>query len=411
LHLIYNIGIYLYTLGVRIAALFNKKAKLWVNGRKDIFNELSSWRKQHSTDDVIWMHCASLGEFEQGRPVLEALRQQYPHKKLVLTFFSPSGYEVRKNYAGADLICYLPADTPRNSKRFITILRPQAALIIKYEYWANYFFECSKQNVPLFIVSGILRKDQRFFGSMNGFWRKVLDGVTHFFVQNTETQQLLASIGYSNVTLAGDSRFDRVVDIAQQAKEFEDIRKFKSDSFCIIIGSSWPQEEQMMQSWMQENSDCKLILVPHEIHETHIASIQKLYPQSVRWTMREGVNLSQTRMLILDTIGMLSSIYRYGDVAMIGGGFGKGIHNTLEAAVWSIPVLYGPKIDKFEEAKQLVKIKGGFVFHSSEELNDLLNHFKQNRGECRAAGERAGQYVKSSTGATTLVLQHLSSYL
>lgn len=384
---------------------------MWVNGRKDIVSQLASWRKQHASDEVIWMHCASLGEFEQGRPVLEALRRQYPSKKLVLTFFSPSGYEVRKNYNGADLICYLPADTPRNAKRFISILRPQAALIIKYEYWANYFFECRKQNVPLFIVSGILRKDQRFFGSMNAFWKKVLDGVTHFFVQNNETQQLLASIGYTNVTIAGDSRFDRVVDIAQQAKEFEDIQKFKSNSFCIILGSSWPQEEQMMQAWIQANSDSKLIVVPHEIDEAHIASILQLYPQAVRWTRREGIDLAQTQVLILDTIGMLSSIYRYGDLSMIGGGFGKGIHNTLEAAVWNIPVLFGPKIDKFEEAKELIKIKGGFVFRSADELSYLLNRFKQNRGECVVAGERAGQYVKSATGATTHVLQHLSSYL
>lgn len=394
-----------------MATPFSPKAKYWVDGRRDVFNKLASWRAQHATDDVIWMHCASLGEFEQGRPVLEALRNKYPDKKLVLTFFSPSGYKVRKNYAGADLICYLPSDTPANAKRFLSILRPKAALIIKYEFWANYFFECRKQHVPLFIVSGILRKEQRFFRSMNAFWKKVLDCVTHFFVQNTDTQQLLASIGYTNITVAGDSRFDRVVDIAQHAKVFDDIQTFKSGSFCIIIGSSWPQEEQMIRTWMNANSHCKLILVPHEIDDDHISSIQKLYPQAVRWTQRSNSDLSTSQILILDTIGMLSSIYRYGDVAMIGGGFGKGIHNTLEAAVWNIPVLFGPKIDKFEEAKQLVKIKGGFVFQTIDELHQLLNHFRDNRKERLAAGERAGQYVKNSTGATTLVLQHLSSYL
>lgn len=388
--------------------MFNGKARLWINGRTDIFSQLQAWRKENR-GEVIWIHCASLGEFEQGRPIIERLRKEFPHLKIVLTFFSPSGFEIRKNYNGADYICYLPADTPINSKRFINILQPKVALIVKYEYWANYFFECKKRAIPLFIVSGILRKDQRFFGVFSFFWKKVLECVTHFFVQNEETKRLLSNVGLNNATISGDSRFDRVAEIAANAKPIDEIASFKQNSFCTIAGSSWPQEEKMLKEWIDksETQNSKLILVPHEISESHIVSIQALFPNAVKWSERNSKDLSQAKTLIVDTIGLLSSIYQYGDVAIIGGGFGKGIHNTLEAAVWGIPVLFGPNFKKFEEAKQLVSIQSGFTFDNENELLNLLEHFRQNDEVRKDAGKRASDFIQTSKGATQIVSNYL----
>jgi len=328
LHVIYNIGIYLYVLAIRIASVFNEKAKLWVTGRRNLFQSLSVWRKENE-GDLIWIHCASLGEFEQGRPIIEAIKKEKSSTKIVLTFFSPSGYEIRKKYAFADYVCYLPSDTPRNARKFIEVLRPKAALIVKYEYWANFFFACKKLEVPLIIISGILRKEQRFFGLFSSFWKRVLNCVTHFFVQNEETQNLLSGIGFRNITVSGDSRFDRVIEIANNAKPLEDIALFKGNFFCVIAGSSWPQEEEILHRWLErwKTVNIKLIIVPHEISAGHISSIEKLFSSSVKWSERKTKDISISNVLIVDTIGLLSSIYRYADVAVIGGGFGKGIHN------------------------------------------------------------------------------------
>ncbi len=405
LHLLYNIGIRLYSMGISIASLFHSKAKLWWSGRKNIWSDIEQWRSQNS-GEVIWMHCASLGEFEQGRPVLEALRKKFPSVKLVLTFFSPSGFEVRKNYSGADFICYLPSDTPQNATRFVQTLQPKMVLIVKYEYWANYFFQCKNNHIPLFILSGILRPDQRFFGIFSGFWKDVLRCVTHFFVQNKSTQQLLQSIQLTNCTITGDTRFDRVIEMASQASPIDEIHSFCQNSFCVIAGSSWPAEEKMLQSWLsiQDASNVRLILVPHEISENHIQSIQHLYPNAVRWTQREQVN-THTNVLIVDAIGMLSSIYRYGHVAIIGGGFGKGIHNTLEAAVWKIPVLFGPNYHKFDEAIALIEQNGGYHFDNEKQLHDRLNQFKNQPQYRETCGNNAYSFVMSSKGATALILE------
>lgn len=401
LHLLYNIAIRLYGVIAKITALFDEKASKWVKGRRSTLDDLSRWRASHPGKN-IWIHCASLGEFEQGRPVIEALKNNYPEFNIVLTFFSPSGYEVRKNYPLADFICYLPNDTPSQTKEFIQTLRPEIAIFVKYEYWANYFFECKRKSIPLFILSGILRKDQRFFGVLSSFWGKVLECVTHFFVQNEETKKLLSSIGFSNITISGDNRFDRVISIANKAEHFIEIDNFKNQQFCVIVGSSWPQEEKYLKEWLKKpiSANVKLILVPHEINKTHIADIEKLFPNSARWSERESVNLMDYNVLIVDTIGMLSSIYQYADVAIIGGGFGKGIHNTLEAAVWGVPVLFGPNYGKFEEAKQLIQAGGAFSFQNETALSIILQKFINQTAYKQECALAARNYVLEKGGAT-----------
>lgn len=388
--------------------MFNSKAALWINGRKNTLSEINVWRQQNQ-GNVVWIHCASLGEFEQGRPIIEALKREYPNLKIVLTFFSPSGYEIRKKYEYADYVCYLPADTPNNARKFLENLKPKFALVVKYEYWANYFFQCHKQNIPLFIVSGILRKDQRFFGLFSAFWKKVLGCVTYFFVQNEETKKLLSTIGFSNVTISGDSRFDRVIEIAANAKPIHEIEKFKGNSFCVIAGSSWPQEEKMLHVWFEKHKteNIKLILVPHEISDTHISAIQKNFPSSLRWSERNTQNITSAKVLIIDTIGLLSSIYQYADAAVIGGGFGKGIHNVLEAAVWGVPVLFGPNFHKFEEAKQLIFFGGAFVIADEAALNYHLSKLKDNNMRL-LAGQSAANYVKDNAGATLRFMEYFS---
>ncbi len=413
MHILYNIGIRLYIIVIGIAAVFNKKARLWKNGRKGLLKKLKSWRTPHSNDKVVWVHCASLGEFEQARPIIENIKKEYPEKKIIVTFFSPSGYEIRKNYNSADYVCYLPADTPSNAREFIRTIRPEIAIVVKYEYWANYFFECTRQGVPLFIVSAILRKDQRFFGIFSGFWKKVLACVTHFFVQNEETQSLLRDIGLDNTTLTGDTRFDRVIDIANQAKSYQEISNFRSTGFCVVAGSSWPAEENMLEIWFEKkrSTDIKLILVPHEISDVHISGLQRRFPDAIKWSEGNNVNFAQHNVLIVDTIGLLSSIYQYGDVAIIGGGFGKGIHNILEAAVWKIPVLFGPKYEKFQEAKDLIRIGGALSFKNRDELEHHLNDVKLNPELAKSRGNKAGEYVKQSKGATATVTLYLKQYI
>ncbi len=414
LNSLYNLSIRLFVLAMGLASLFNKKAKLWKDGRKDLLNDLESWRRKNE-GELIWMHCASLGEFEQGRPVIEALRKDFPDVKLLLTFFSPSGFEVRKNYNLVDKVCYLPADTPLNASLFISILHPSSVFFVKYEYWANYFFECKKKSIPLYVISGILRKDQRFFGVFQSFWKKVLDCVTHFFVQNDETFQLLQSVGIQQLTIAGDTRFDRVVKLASDAKAIEEIALFRGDSFCVVGGSTWPEEEQMLAAWHKRmtssQKDHRIILVPHEITASHIESIQKQFPEAVLWTERTQKDLIQSKVLIINAIGLLSVVYRYGDVAVIGGGFGKGIHNTLEAAVWRIPVLFGPLHQKFAEAVELQDCGGGFSFQNQSELENELSRMYTEPVFLTKSGNAAGEYVEGKAGATALIMNKLKGEL
>ncbi|WP_316768668.1 3-deoxy-D-manno-octulosonic acid transferase [Pedobacter frigiditerrae] len=399
---IYNIGIVMYGLIVKLASLFNEKAKLFVNGRKKIFENIA--QKVNVKDRPIWFHFASLGEFEQGRPVLEKLKSENPSQKIVVTFFSPSGYEIRKNYALADVF-YLPLDTSSNAKRFVELINPKSAIFTKYEFWFHYFKELHKNQIPLFLISGIFRSDQTFFKSYGGFYRNILKYVTHFFVQNEESVSLLKSIGINEVSLAGDTRFDRVYENAQQPKKLELIETFCGNSRVFIAGSTWPEDEKLLVLLTEKYPDWKFIIAPHEIGENHIREIEGLFPKATRFSVFSSkVSATSSQILIIDNIGMLSSLYQYGKLAYIGGGFGVGIHNTLEAAAFGLPVIFGPKYDKFQEAKDLIAIGAAKSISSADELIAAFEDFKANE---RASAD-AKNYVKEKKGATEMIIETLN---
>jgi 3-deoxy-D-manno-octulosonic-acid transferase len=413
LHLLYQLSIRLYIIAIHIASWFNHKASLWVKGRQDWQKKLSQFREQN-TGKLVWIHCASLGEFEQGRSVIESIRKKYPQTKILLTFFSPSGYEIRKNYAEVDFVCYLPADTKTNAKTFISIIQPSMVIFVKYEYWANYFFQLKEQQIPLIIVSGILRDNQRFFGIFSSFWKTVLACVTHFYVQDENTEKLLHGIGIPQVTIAGDTRFDRVSVIPDQKRPeaLSKLETFCNDRFVVVAGSTWPQEEEMLSKWKnkeQQQQDA-LIIIPHEIGEQHIESIISLFPRAVRWSKCE-TEIPQDAVLILDTIGLLSTVYQFADVVVIGGGFGKGIHNTLEAATWGVPVIFGPKHEKFREALGLKSCGGGFSFRSQDELQEIIEKFKADQAFSLKSGENAKKFVVAHTGATSVIMSGIEKIL
>jgi len=354
----------------------------------------------------IWFHAASLGEFEQGRPVMEQLKKDNPETKILLTFFSPSGYEIRKNYAGADVISYLPLDTRASARRFVKLVNPSKAVFIKYEFWPNYILELKKANVPVYSISAIFRPSQVFFKGYGGWYRNLLKSFAHIFVQDKNSLKLLVDNGFMNVSVAGDTRFDRVADLAQQAKTIPLIEAFVKDAGKVIVaGSTWPKDEELLVRYMKLHPDVKMILVPHEIHQAHIMGISKLLDgKFVRYTELNEQNVLTTNCIVVDTIGLLSSIYRYANVAYIGGGFGVGIHNTLEAAVWNVPVVFGPNYQKFREARELITIGGAFSIAHYELMEaqfDLL--LKDNK-----AGKIAGDYVKNNIGATDLIIKEIS---
>lgn len=395
---LYNFSIFIYGLLIKLVALFNAKAKLFVDGRKGIFEQITS--KIDKKDNPIWFHFASLGEFEQGRPVLEKIKSLKPEEKIVVTFFSPSGYEIRKNYALADGIFYLPLDTPSNAKKFIALVKPKMAIFTKYEFWPNYFKTLSKNNIPLYIISGIFRPNQIFFKWYGGFYRDVLKCVAHFFVQNEESAALLKSIGLNNVDISGDTRFDRVYENAQQPKALPIIERFCVDAPVLIAGSTWSEDEKLLVDLAVKYPDWKIIIAPHEIHEAHISAITALFPNSVKFSDLETSNANrQTQTLIINNIGMLSSLYQYGKIAYIGGGFGVGIHNTLEAAAFGLPVIFGPNYDKFQEAKDLINIGAAKSISNAEELITAFEHFNQNE-----SGAIARAYVAEKKGSTEMII-------
>ncbi|WP_316847016.1 3-deoxy-D-manno-octulosonic acid transferase [Pedobacter psychrodurus] len=403
--LLYIIGIWTYTLLIRIFSLFNPKAKLFITGRKNIFSIIA--QKINPAEKHVWFHFASLGEFEQGRPVLEKLKTLYPAKKIVVTFFSPSGYEIRKNYALADVF-YLPIDTPANAKRFIANINPEMAIFTKYEFWHFYFKELKDQGVPLYVISGIFRESQAFFKWYGGFYRNILKSVTYFFVQNEESKRLLNSIGLKNVIINGDTRFDRVYENAQSPKQLSLIENFIGSSPILVCGSTWPEDEKILSTLPEKYPDWKFIIAPHEIHESHIESIEKQFPVgSVRFSVFSSADQmpnAEHQTLIIDNIGMLSSLYQYGKVAYIGGGFGTGIHNTLEAAAFGIPVIFGPKYDKFQEAKDLIAIGAAKSISSPEEVINAFNGFIENK----TAAEEARKYVADKKGATDQIISMIT---
>lgn len=405
--MLYNIAIHIYAFLVHMAAPFSRKPRKMIRGHWVVYELL---RQQMEKDArYIWFHAASLGEFEQGRPLIEKIRTKYPEYRILLTFFSPSGYEVRKNYQGADIVCYLPFDKPRNVNKFLDIVHPCMAFFIKYEFWTNYLNELKKRRIPVYSVSSIFRKDQIFFKWYGSSYRKVLKNFDQLFVQNEASKRFLAKIGVHNVTVVGDTRFDRVLEIRQQAKELPLIEKFKGNALTLVAGSSWAPDEDLFLEYFNTHPEIKLIIAPHVIDENHLVEIiGKLKRPYVRYSKANEHNLQKADCLIIDCFGLLSSIYRYGEIAYIGGGFGVGIHNVLEAAVYGMPVIFGPKYSKFMEAKQLIETNGAFSIASYDELRPLLDEMLVNKEFLLEKGANAGNYVRSNLGATEKVLNNIN---
>jgi 3-deoxy-D-manno-octulosonic-acid transferase len=398
--LLYNIGINIYYGLVYMVSIFNNKANLWIKGRRE--------QRVQSLESSVWFHFASLGEFEQGRPVLEKARILYPQHKIVITFFSPSGYEIRKNTPLADAVYYLPLDTAKNAQEFISAIKPAMAIFTKYEYWYHFFNELHKQHVPLYIISSIFRPGQVFFRWYGGLHRKMLKLVTWFFVQDIASKHLLHDVGITNVTISGDTRFDRVWENAQQPKELPEIAAFKNNQKLFIAGSTWPADEKLVAGLITQHPDWKFIIAPHEIGEDKINGLVNLLPKETTIKFSEISNLtSNVSHLIIDNIGMLSSLYQYADIAYIGGGFGAGIHNTLEAAAFGMPVIFGPKYDKFKEAKDLVELKAGFSISDVEGLQIVAGRLMKDEIFRRAPAATTKDYVQQHIGATDAIMNYI----
>ncbi len=399
----YNIAIYVYLLGVAVASLFDRKVRKMWRGERATFDIL---RREVDPDArYVWFHAASLGEFEQGRPLMERLRAEHPEYKILLTFFSPSGYEVRKDYAGADIICYLPLDTRLNAIRFLRLVHPVMAFFIKYEFWYNYLHILKHRNIPVYSVSSIFRPDQIFFRRYARGYARVLRCFTHFYVQNDVSRQLLAKIGIDSVTVVGDTRFDRVLSIKRQAKKLPVVEAFRGGSKVFVAGSSWAPDEEIFIRFFNEHKDWKLIIAPHVTDEDHLCQIiERLGRKAVLYTEATPETAREADALIIDCYGLLSSIYGYGDVAYVGGGFGVGIHNVLEAAVWGMPVIFGPNNGHFIEAQGLKAAGGGFDIASYSGFSDVMSRFIGDGEALRKAGEAAAEFVASCTGATEKIL-------
>ena len=404
----YNIVIYIYLIGVAIASCFNKKVKKMWAGERQALKVLRE--KVDPNARYIWFHAASLGEFEQGRPLMEYLRKTHPEYKILLTFFSPSGYEVRKNYEGADIICYLPLDTIRNARRFLRAIKPVMAFFIKYEFWYNYLHILQHRGIPTYSVSSIFRPDQIFFQWYGKGYGRVLKCFTHFFVQNIESKNLLAKLDIHDVEVVGDTRFDRVLQIKEASKQLPIVEKFTENASKVFIaGSSWLPDEEVFLKYFNFHKDWKLIVAPHVIGEDHLAQIFELLKgrRVVRYTEATEENVKDAEVLIIDCFGLLSSIYHYGTISYVGGGFGVGIHNVLEAAVWDIPVIFGPNNKRFQEAQGLIMAGGGFEINDYQSFRDLMMRFETDEMFLQTSKKHAGEFVKGRAGATEKIMGSL----
>jgi 3-deoxy-D-manno-octulosonic-acid transferase len=394
---------------IKIFAIKNAKARKWFNGRANWQSKLVEGLNKPKSK-TLWIHCASLGEFEQGRPIIESVKQHYPHTFILLTFFSPSGFEIRKNYPLADFVCYLPADTPKQAKQFINIVQPELVIFVKYEFWLNMLEVLKQKNIPVLLTSAIFRENQIFFNWYGGLWRNALHGFKHIFVQNEDSADLLKTIQIKNFSVGGDTRFDRVVEIAHQFKPIPEIEKFCNKSFVLIAGSTWLADEILLSKLATHFPKWKIIIAPHEIDEIHLSNLEKLLQQSCRYSTL--INLSEkeldnTQILIIDNIGMLSKLYKYANICYVGGGFGAGIHNVLEAAVYGKPVLFGPKYKKFEEAKALIKSGGAFSIQDETSLKNKCFYLTQNITQLENSGANAGNFVAQNAGATGLIMNYI----
>lgn len=403
---LYNLGIHIFSFLAHLIAPFNSKASLWVKGRNNWVKNISG--KINPGDRTIWMHCASLGEFEQGRPVIEAIKVAMPQYKIVLTFFSPSGYEVRKDYDKADCISYLPSDTPRSAAKFIGLIRPEKVIFVKYEFWNNYISELYRNRIPLYLISGIFRPGQHFFKWYGSFFRAMLEKFERIFVQDQKSLELLTAIGIEQVTLAGDTRFDRVVQIASTARKIYQLEQFRGNEKLFLAGSSWRQDEEIIAEYINVLPDrMKWVFAPHEIDKANIGRLEKLFSvKCVRFSEFGEASLD-ARVLIMDNIGMLSSAYSYAYIAAIGGGFGKGIHNILEPACWGIPVVFGPNFEKFREAVDLKDRGGAETFSTPAEFKKILDLWLSDEERYTTCAEEAAKYVKENTGATGIIIKEI----
>lgn len=404
----YSLIIHLYAFFIELISPFHKKARLMRLGQWKTNGILRE--KIDRNAKYIWFHASSLGEFEQGRPLIEKIKAEHPEYKILLTFFSPSGYEVRKNYGGADVVCYLPFDTPYRVKKFLDLSKPVMAIFIKYEFWDNYLSELKRRNIPVYIVSAIFRKEQLFFKWYGGMYRKVLSYFTHIFVQDDASRELLSKYGVTNVSVFGDTRFDRVQDVYKNTKQVPMVDLFvnnnRSDNqLTMVAGSSWQQDEEVYLNYFNEHPELKLIIAPHEIHKDHLMHIESMLKRpSIRLSVATEKDIKGKSCLIVDSFGLLSSIYRYGDLAYIGGGFGAGIHNVLEAAVYGIPVIFGPKYQKFKEARDLLQVGGAFSITDEKTFESKMEELSTYRDLLEAAGAAAGDFVKSNIGATNRII-------
>lgn len=405
--MLYNLAIFLYDLAIHLAAPFSRKPRKMMKGHWVVYRLL---RQQVEKDArYIWFHAASLGEFEQGRPLMEKIRAAHPEYKLLLTFFSPSGYEVRKDYRGADIVCYLPFDKPRNVKKFLDIADPCMAFFVKYEFWKNYLDALSKRRIPVYSLSSIFRRDQIFFKWYGGTYRQVLRNFDHLFVQNEASKRYLSKIGINRVSVVGDTRFDRVLQIRQEAKELPLVQRFKNGSFTLVAGSSWGPDEELFITYFNRHPEMKLIIAPHLIDENHLVEIiDKLKRPYVRYSRADEESVQRADCLLIDCFGLLSSIYRYGEIAYIGGGFGAGIHNTLEAAVYGVPILFGPKHQKFMEATQLLEAGAAYTVQNFAAFEALLDRFLKEKEFLAETGANAGRYVTDNAGATERVMRMIN---
>jgi 3-deoxy-D-manno-octulosonic-acid transferase len=400
---LYNIGVRFYWLLALLISPWNGKAKLWVGGRKNWYANLKSALEPN--EKIIWFHCASLGEFEQGRPVIEGIRERMPDRKILLTFFSPSGYEKRKDYGGADYVMYLPLDTRRNATKMLDLLSLEMAIFIKYEFWYYYLKQIQKKEVPVYLASGNFRPDQLFFRWYGNWYRKFLNRFTHIFVQNKESEILLTSIGLDGVSVAGDTRFDRVYELQDTPFTHPALENFGKDAAIIVAGSTWDKDEQLLaHAYTEFAEETFWIIAPHELSEGHIRSLQVRFPESVRYTELESAVPDECRAILVDTIGKLSYLYRYGTLAYIGGGFGKGIHNILEAATYGLPVIFGPEHSKFSEALELHAQGGAFPIANEGELLFTVRQQLEDPKLLKTTSQIASTFVSKRVGATSMIL-------
>lgn len=396
--MLYTTAICLYALGVSIASLFNKKARLMIKGHRKIYGILKE--SINPNDSYVWFHAASLGEFEQGRPLMERLRKQHPEYKILLTFFSPSGYEVRKNWEGADVVCYLPFDIPLSVNRFLNLARPKMAFFIKYEFWMNFLKELHRRDIPAYSVSSIFRPDQVFFRSYGKPYVRALHCFTHFFVQNETSKKLLHTLGITNVTVVGDTRFDRVIDIYEAAKESPETEKFSRDAQVMVVGSSWEPDEEIIIPYFNAHPELKLIIAPHVVNEEHLAFIErKMERPGIRLSQIKDGEVGNADYLIIDCYGLLSGLYRYGSLAYVGGGFGVGVHNVPEAAVYNVPIIIGPNNKRFREVQALLKCGGCHEIHNESDFVQVMDFFLKNPALRTEAGQKAGQHIRNNAGA------------